>query len=224
MGLFDRITIFFHKNNQVTKSPEKQPEKITIESFNPVPDPNSRIKSDIQNDSPEEVREIPNEYRCRTCGKTFDSEYELENHHKSQYSSSEPVPEQNKKEFVCETCGKKFDNELELEYHHKTQPEVHEAYNDKWDLMVSSEPEEEKFFREQQDAIRNLNDVEIPVSKNCYVCGKMDYPPFEGRDGRFYCREHILPENRGTGESGPKLSGSPGSVIYHADGKNEFRQ
>jgi len=223
MELFDRITNIFHKKDQATKTPEPQPEKITIESFNPVPDQDSKIKTEIHKDSLEDVREIPNIYRCRTCGKTFSSEYELENHHKSQYNSSEPAPEQNQNEFVCETCGKKFDTELELEYHQKTQPEVHQAYDEKWDLMVSSETEEEKFFREPQDAIRNLNEVEIPVSKNCYICGKLDYPPFEGRDGRFYCREHILPENRGTGERGKPLSGSPGSIVYHPDGKIEFK-
>jgi DNA-directed RNA polymerase subunit RPC12/RpoP len=223
MGLFDRISNIFHKKDEVTKFPEQPPEKIAIKSSGPVPDPNSEIKSVILEATQEEVREIPNVYRCRTCGKTFESEVELENHHKSQYSSSEPVAEQNQEEYVCEVCGKKFDNEFELDYHHKTQPEIHEAYDDKWDLMVSSETVEEKNFTEQHDAILNLKEVEIPVSKNCYICGILDYPPFEGRDGKYYCREHILPENRGTGERGKPLSESPGSLVYHPDGKIEFK-
>lgn len=87
-----------------------------------------------------------------------------------------------------------------MEYHHKTQPEIYEAYDDKWDMMVRGENEEEKMLREQQDAIIKLNEIKIPVSKHCNICGKMDFPPFEGRDGNYYCRDHILPENRGGDE------------------------
>jgi hypothetical protein len=34
------------------------------------------------------------------------------------------------------------------------------------------------------------------VDMNCYICGKRDIMPMKGRDGRYYCQDHILPENR----------------------------
>jgi hypothetical protein len=30
----------------------------------------------------------------------------------------------------------------------------------------------------------------------CFVCGKRDMLPMKGRDGHYYCQNHILPENR----------------------------
>jgi hypothetical protein len=31
---------------------------------------------------------------------------------------------------------------------------------------------------------------------NCFICGKWDSLSVKGRDGRYYCHDHILPENR----------------------------
>jgi hypothetical protein len=242
MGLFGRITKVFRKKDQATKIPEVQPENQTYNGL--MPDSNSDIKPNPAIDSADKIKEIPEVFTCRTCGKTFASENERDNHHKSQYGFSESDSNQEQKPeishtsskdlnsdshtehqngYFCEACGKKFDTELELEYHLKTQPEIHEAYDDKWDMMVSAETEKEKMLREQQDAIRKLNEIKIPVSKNCCICGVMDFPPFEGRDGKYYCRDHILPENRRTGEIGKPQLDNPGSVVHRADGIREFR-
>jgi len=45
---------------------------------------------------------------------------------------------------------------------------------------------------------RHENEWEIPVKQdlNCFICGKRDILPLKGKDGRYYCRDHILPENR----------------------------
>ena len=67
------------------------------------------------------------------------------------------------------------------------------------DDFVKKETEEEKFQREQQDAINKLRDIEFPKnskSYSCSICRKKDFPLFIGQDGEYYCREHILPENR----------------------------
>lgn len=67
--------------------------------------------------------------------------------------------------------------------------------------FVKKETEEEKFQREQQDAINKLRDIEFPEPHKtkpyrCSVCGRKDFPLFVGQDGENYCRVHILPENR----------------------------
>jgi DNA-directed RNA polymerase subunit RPC12/RpoP len=220
MGIIDRIAGLFRKKPEDTNHQENF-RKESHEAFVDIP------RSTDPHRSEQEVREIPSIYRCRTCGKTFATEEELDNHHKSQKEQqniSESILQQENEEYTCLTCGKKFPNKLELEYHLKIEPEIHQDYGDKWDLMSRPETDDEKFLREQQDAIRKLNEIQIPVTKNCVICGKLDFPPFEGRDGKFYCREHILPENRGTGERGIPMSGSPGSIIYRTDGKTEFRQ
>jgi hypothetical protein len=65
------------------------------------------------------------------------------------------------------------------------------------DDFVKKETEEEKFQREQQDALIRIKEIKIPNTNNrCYICGKKDSPLFTGKDGEKYCREHILPENR----------------------------
>jgi len=49
--------------------------------------------------------------------------------------------------------------------------------------------------------------------QSCYICGKKEGLPFRGHDGRFYCKDHILPENRvikpGTGTSSHPSSPAP---------------
>jgi hypothetical protein len=53
---------------------------------------------------------------------------------------------------------------------------------------------------------------------DCFVCGKRDLLPLRGRDGRYYCREHILPENRGR----PPYSGrSEGNSVPKPDTRCE---
>ena len=67
------------------------------------------------------------------------------------------------------------------------------------DDFVKKETEEEKFQREQQDAINKLRDIEFSEPHKpyrCFTCGKKDFPLFIGQDGEYYCRGHILPENR----------------------------
>jgi hypothetical protein len=66
--------------------------------------------------------------------------------------------------------------------------------------------------------------------QSCYICGKKEGLPFRGHDGRFYCKDHILPENRviqpGTGTSSHPSSPAPDTrcknpfcmrEIYHND-------
>jgi hypothetical protein len=51
-------------------------------------------------------------------------------------------------------------------------------------------------FRKQQcNILKKLNEL-FPQTQECCICGKKDFPPFLGRDGNYYCRDHILPENR----------------------------
>jgi len=66
----------------------------------------------------------------------------------------------------------------------------------KWDIPVKGETEEEKYQREHHEAITRLHNAKIPAYLNCYICGKRDILPLKGKDGRYYCRDHILPENR----------------------------
>ena len=83
-----------------------------------------------------------------------------------------------------------------------------------------------EIYQDRVDQLNTIHEIsveKIPISKDCAICGKIDNPPFEGRDGKFYCRDHILPENRGAGERGKPLTESPGSVVHHADGTREFR-
>lgn len=64
------------------------------------------------------------------------------------------------------------------------------------DSDFAKETEEEQFLREQRKAIYKLTGAYIPGSAICSICGKKDTPLFIGRDGRYYCRNHVLPENR----------------------------
>jgi len=65
------------------------------------------------------------------------------------------------------------------------------------DNIFKKETEEEQFIREQRKAVYRLEGIYIPGSAICSVCGEKDTPLFTGKDGRYYCRNHILPENRG---------------------------
>jgi len=67
------------------------------------------------------------------------------------------------------------------------------------DSIFKKETEEEQFIREQRKAVYRLEGIYIPGSAICSEkgCGKKDTPLFIGKDGKYYCRDHILPENRG---------------------------
>ena len=67
------------------------------------------------------------------------------------------------------------------------------------DSDFKKETEEEQFNREQRKAIYRLINTRFPqpsLSDVCSVCGKKDFPLYVGNDGGYYCRNHILPENR----------------------------
>ena len=64
------------------------------------------------------------------------------------------------------------------------------------DIPVIRETEEQRFQREQYRSIRETQAANIPIDLHCFVCGKRDILPIMGSDGRYYCRDHILPENR----------------------------
>ena len=44
--------------------------------------------------------------------------------------------------------------------------------------------------------IIRLRDDDFPDTYACAVCGKKELPPFIGKDGRCYCKDHISTENR----------------------------
>ena len=50
-----------------------------------------------------------NQYKCKECGATFNSEAELEQHNRSMHS-----------QYKCEHCGQVFNSEAELEDHNRT--------------------------------------------------------------------------------------------------------
>jgi hypothetical protein len=87
--------------------------------------------------------------------------------------------------------------------------------------------EEEKFLREQQRIMRELRIAHIPEFAVCSVNGcerRKDSPLFIGQDGKYYCRDHILPENSGRKAAGkPPLEGH-GTISYHSDGMIEYKK
>jgi hypothetical protein len=65
--------------------------------------------------------------------------------------------------------------------------------------------EEENFRRDQHKIINKLRAAHIPEYAVCSVSGckrKKDTPLFIGQDGKYYCRDHILPENSGRPATG----------------------
>ena len=50
-----------------------------------------------------------NQYKCKECGATFNSEAELEAHNRTTHS-----------QYKCEHCGQVFNSEAELEDHNRT--------------------------------------------------------------------------------------------------------
>jgi hypothetical protein len=69
----------------------------------------------------------------------------------------------------------------------------------RWDYPDGHLSEEEQDSNENKLDIpsrKETEDVKNPVYLNCYICGKRDLLPLKGKDGRYYCRDHILPENR----------------------------
>ena len=46
--------------------------------------------------------------------------------------------------------------------------------------------------------------IKISDDQRCYVCGKRDLLPLKGRDGRYYCQLHIIPENRTISPNSPQ--------------------
>ena len=78
------------------------------------------------------------------------------------------------------------------------------------DNFVKKETEEEKIQPQKQDTHFILKQIKNPVTNNsktfrCYTCGKKDSPLFIGKDREKYCREHILPENRGVSKGSQKI-------------------
>lgn len=49
-----------------------------------------------------------NQYKCKECGATFNSEAELERHNRTMHSK-----------YKCEACGQVFNSESELEAHNR---------------------------------------------------------------------------------------------------------
>jgi hypothetical protein len=41
-----------------------------------------------------------------------------------------------------------------------------------------------------------LKTKRTPIYAHCDYCGEFIFMPYEGRDGRFFCDKHRLPENR----------------------------
>jgi hypothetical protein len=63
----------------------------------------------------------------------------------------------------------------------------------------SSEYEYGKYREIRQSA--NTKEIKTrsnkdPEDSSCFICGKKEGLPFRGNDGRYYCKDHILPENR----------------------------
>jgi len=89
------------------------------------------------------------------------------------------------------------------------------------------ETEEEQFIREQQRIMNELRIAHIPEFAVCSVNGcerKKDSPLFIGQDGKYYCRDHILPENSGRKAAGkPPLEGH-GTISYHSDRTIEYKK
>lgn len=108
--------------------------------------------------------------------------------------------------------------------------EVEGRYVD--DIIVTKgtereESEEVQFLREQQRIMHKLRITHIPELAVCSVNGcerKKDSPLFIGQDGKYYCRDHILPENSGRKAAGkPPLEGH-GTISYHSDGTIEYKK
>jgi hypothetical protein len=86
----------------------------------------------------------------------------------------------------------------------RSQEPIEKKHTDRrWDLDENAEAMVYGTVRKSDD--RNQYPVHSrsqsgnhTADMDCFVCGKRDLLPLRGRDGRHYCREHILPENRGT--------------------------
>jgi hypothetical protein len=59
------------------------------------------------------------------------------------------------------------------------------------------ETDEEWKARLQQIFLNKIRKDPLSVPCNYPGCSKVEYPAFLGSDGKYYCRDHILPENRG---------------------------
>jgi hypothetical protein len=79
-----------------------------------------------------------------------------------------------------------------------SKTEDRDSDENKWNIMVRGETEEEKFLRQQQDAVNKLRDIEDIEIREPYQCNNCPSTEFllKGRDGKYYCKDHILPENR----------------------------
>lgn len=90
---------------------------------------------------------------------------------------------------------------------------------------LSEESEEEIFQRDQRKSLYKLQKAYVPGSAVCSVKGckrSKDIPLFIGEDGKYYCRDHILPENVGrTAKGKPPMDRV---LVYRSDGKIETKK
>lgn len=102
MGLLNRIKNFFASNT----IQHSNTDTLLINTTKSNPEVENKPESDIpfQNDE----REIPEIFRCRTCGKTFSTEAELKQHHISQYDIPDLTTNQNQIPF--DNSGKRFES------------------------------------------------------------------------------------------------------------------
>lgn len=59
-----------------------------------------------------------------------------------------------------------------------------------WRRLINFITKEQEFIEYGGGLIKN--NCSYPGCRN-----KLDWPPLKGRDGNYYCKYHILPENRG---------------------------
>jgi len=100
------------------------------------------------------------------------------------------------------------------------------------DIPVTSKkdyPDEDSDFKVKRD--RDLSQKDIPsrsYESACFICGKSDAIPQKGKDGRYYCQDHILLANQifldgyeqslqKTGLKGDTQCFACGRYIHHKD-------
>jgi len=81
-------------------------------------------------------------------------------------------------------------------------------------IIESNYPESDKWIQPTNE------DGDIICA--AYGCGKRlkGLGVYQGRNGKYYCEHHRLPESRG--DDGEAIE-STGSIIYHSNGTSEFR-
>jgi len=108
----------------------------------------------------------------------------------------------------CSECGKEItDLDIYVNYCGECGTKI-------YDIDISPQ----KIILSNVEKNKQITSVDI----RCNFCGKTTPFPYKDCYGRFFCKEHVLPENRGE-----KRSIKPPddySVIYHANGKTEIRK